>query len=112
MEKQTVDNEITAIKDIILETVACERIYLFGSYAYGTPREGSDYDFYVVLKDDAKNPLLVMEDISWNIAKTHTIKMPVDILAEYNATFIHHSKLPTMERKIVREGVLLYGNNP
>jgi predicted nucleotidyltransferase len=112
MEKRTVNSEITAIKDIILKTVACERIYLFGSYAYGTPHEESDYDFYVVLKDDAKNPILVMEDISWNIAKTHTVKMPVDILAEYNTTFINHSKLPTMERKIVREGILLYENNP
>jgi predicted nucleotidyltransferase len=112
MEKRMVSNEMMAIRDIILDTVACERIYLFGSYAYGTPNEDSDYDFYVVLKDDAKNPLLVVEEISWNIAKTHTIKMPVDILAAYNTTFIHHSKLPTMERKIVREGVLLYGNNP
>jgi predicted nucleotidyltransferase len=112
MEKRTVNSEMTAIKDIILKTVACERIYLFGSYAYGTPNKDSDYDFYVVLKDDAKNPLLVAEDISWNIAKTHTIKMPVDILTEYNRTFIHHSTLPTMERKIVREGVLLYENNP
>jgi predicted nucleotidyltransferase len=111
MEKRTVNNEITAIKDIILQTVECERIYLFGSYAYGTPREESDYDFYVVLRDDAKNPLLVTEDILWNIAKTHTIKTPIDILAEYNSTFINHSKLPTLERKIVREGILLYGNN-
>jgi predicted nucleotidyltransferase len=112
MAGQTVNNDILAVKDIILETVDCEKIYLFGSYAYGSPQEDSDYDFYVVLKDDAKNPLLVMEDISWNIAKTHAIKMPVDILAGYNTTFINHSKLPTMERKIVREGILLYGNNP
>jgi len=41
-----VNDEIAAIKDSILETMGgdCERIILFGSYAYGVPREGSDYD--------------------------------------------------------------------
>lgn len=29
-----------------------EKIILFGSYAYGTPTEGSDIDLYVVTKDD------------------------------------------------------------
>jgi predicted nucleotidyltransferase len=51
-------NDISAIKpeldnltQIIVNTVPVEQVYLFGSYAYGTPNEDSDYDFYVVLKD-------------------------------------------------------------
>ncbi|MDR0610151.1 MAG: nucleotidyltransferase domain-containing protein, partial [Planctomycetaceae bacterium] len=46
-------NDITAIKDeldiltrIIVETVPVEQIYLFGSYAYGTPHKDSDLDLY------------------------------------------------------------------
>jgi predicted nucleotidyltransferase len=39
-----INNNIIAIKDSILSTVgdSCEKIYLFGSYAYGTPREDSE----------------------------------------------------------------------
>ena len=41
------NDDIIAIKDSILNTIGetCEKIILFGSHAYGTPREGSDYDF-------------------------------------------------------------------
>jgi predicted nucleotidyltransferase len=39
-----INNDILAIKDSILAAVgdSCEKIYLFGSYAYGTPREDSE----------------------------------------------------------------------
>ena len=33
---------------IISRTVTVEQIYLFGSYAYGTPNGDSDLDLYVV----------------------------------------------------------------
>jgi predicted nucleotidyltransferase len=46
-----VNDDIIAIKDSILDTVGdiCEKIILFDSHAYGTPRKESDYDFFVVL---------------------------------------------------------------
>jgi len=39
-----INNQIIAIKDNILSTIGdrCEKIFLFGSYAYGTPRKDSD----------------------------------------------------------------------
>ena len=43
------ENEIRAITEKIKDTVDCEKIYLFGSYAYGEPHKDSDLDFYVVL---------------------------------------------------------------
>jgi predicted nucleotidyltransferase len=99
--------EITAVKDIILKTVDCERIYLFGSHAYGTPNENSDYDFYVVLTDGDENPLFSVQGIYRNLRQIKR-KTPVDILAEHISRFDDMSVLPTMERKIVREGVRLY----
>jgi predicted nucleotidyltransferase len=57
-----INADIIAIKDSILKTVGddCEKIILFGSYAYGTPRDGSDYDVFVVLKDDSEKPILIL----------------------------------------------------
>jgi predicted nucleotidyltransferase len=42
--EQHIKNELELIKNIILATIPVEQIYLFGSYAYGTPHEDSDLD--------------------------------------------------------------------
>jgi predicted nucleotidyltransferase len=101
------ENEIRAITEIIKETVDCEKIYLFGSYAYGEPHQDSDLDFYVVIPDDAGRPIEVMQRIHTNLgAQGQTT--PIDIIATRSSRFADLSVLPSMERKIVREGVLLY----
>jgi predicted nucleotidyltransferase len=101
--------EIPQIKDMILETVGdtCEKIILFGSYAYGTPREESDIDVYVLLKDGTKNPLLWLEDIHVGFGK-HKYTKDVDVLANYTSRFEYRSTGPTIERTIARKGVVLY----
>jgi len=99
--------EIDAITEVIKETVDCEKIYLFGSYAYGEPNKDSDLDFYVVIPDDAERPIEVMQKIQVNLGKINS-DMPVDILAGRASRFAELSVLPSMQRKIVREGVLLY----
>ena len=103
-----VNEQILTIKDNILSTVgeSCEKIYLFGSYAYGTPETNSDYDFYVVLNDETENPILVMQKIYEYMCDTNYI--PVDVLANYKSHFERRSIQPTLERTIANEGVLLY----
>jgi predicted nucleotidyltransferase len=56
-----INDTIIAVKDCILNTVGdnCEKIILFGSYAYGIPNEKSDYDFFVILKDGTEKPIFV-----------------------------------------------------
>jgi predicted nucleotidyltransferase len=108
-------NDITAIKDeldiltrIIIETVPVEQIYLFGSYAYGTPHKDSALDLYVVLKDDA--PMREMDAIQ---AISHAIinqeTKPVELLAIKKNRYLERKNLPTLERKILREGIKIYG---
>jgi len=104
-----IDSEILAIKDSILSTVGndCERIILFGSYAYGTPGKGSDYDVFVVLKDDTEKPILVLQNIYGGLARNPNYKS-VDVLANYKSRFEERSRLPTIERVIAQKGVVLY----
>ncbi|GHV67029.1 hypothetical protein AGMMS49928_03130 [Spirochaetia bacterium] len=108
-EKQMqINEEILKIKDIILESVECEKIFLFGSYAYGTPNADSDYDFYVVLKDDfPQKPIEAMGIIDRNLINFDTL-MPIDVLANYKNRFDYRSTQPTIERKIANEGIVLY----
>jgi predicted nucleotidyltransferase len=103
-----INDDILAIKDSILTTVGenCEKIYLFGSYAYGTPHEDSDYDFFVVLKDDVKTPLSIIDEIYRSLCGPGY--KPTDILVNHKSHFERRSTQPTMERKIAREGVVLY----
>jgi len=104
-----INGDITAIKDSILKTVGndCERIILFGSHAYGIPEEDSDYDVFVVLKDDSKKPILVLQNIYSGLAQSPNYKS-VDVLANYKSRFEARSKLPTIERTIAQKGVVLY----
>jgi predicted nucleotidyltransferase len=45
----TVNDEILKMTEVIKNTVPAERIYLFGSYAYGAPSKDCDYDFGILL---------------------------------------------------------------
>jgi len=103
-----INSAILAVKDNILSTVGdeCEKIILFGSYAYGTPHKDSDYDFYVVLKDGSENPILTMQKIYEFMCDTNYI--PVDILANYKSHFESRSTQPTLERTISKKGMVLY----
>jgi predicted nucleotidyltransferase len=104
-----ISDDIIAIKDNILNTVGetCEKIILFGSHAYGTPREGSDYDFFVVLKDDTEKPILIIQKIYRSLAEKPMLT-PVDVLANYKSRFEWRSTQPTIERRIANEGIVLY----
>ena len=112
MTKQDIlaNSEIMTIKDIILNTVECEKIFLFGSFAYGSCHDGSDYDIYIVLKNENENPVFVEQNIYRNLSKREGQHTPIDLVAENKKKFSNLCELPTMERKIVREGILLYDN--
>ena len=103
----TISDDIREMTDIIREAVAADRIYLFGSHAYGTPNENSDYDFYVVLADADAKP---QEAIANIYRALHRLKgrASVDILALSAERFDDRKRLLTLERKVADEGVLLY----
>ena len=103
------NQEIDNIKDIIVKTVTPERIYLFGSYAYGTPDTDSDYDFYVVMPDGSDRPALITDSIYHALYK-HSYNKPVDILVKRLSDFEGRKALPTIEREVFTKGVMLYGN--
>jgi len=107
MQPPELTGEISNIVNVIRETVDCERIYLFGSYADGQPDESSDLDFYVVLPNGSARPLEACQKIYRGLSNIKREK-PVDIIANYESVFTEMSRLPTLERQIVQAGVLLY----
>ena len=108
-------NDISGIKrelDTIIQTIAntvpVEEIYLFGSYAYGAPHKDSDLDLYIVFKDDL--PIRELDAIfAIRKAVAPVQNMPLDLLGIKQNRFLDRKIYATLERKIAREGVKLYG---
>jgi len=100
--------DIQEITELIKEAVPVERIYLFGSYAYGEPNEDSDYDFFVVIPDGGMRALDAAMEAHVSLCGWKNRKKPVDILADHRSRFAERSRLNTMERKIYNDGVMLY----
>jgi len=105
-----INQEILDITEAIKAAVPAQRIYLFGSYAYGTPHKDSDYDFFVVIPDGELKPVDAMIQARLSLINIKNRK-PIDILANYASNFDETAQFATMERKIKRDGVLLYANN-
>ena len=103
---EEVRKQLDTICRIILDTVEAEKIYLFGSYAYGTPNKDSDFDIYIVIPDGGRSPFDVMTDIY--LAVPRDFGIPLDIIADYASRFHKYKEGPTLQRKMVREGILLY----
>jgi len=105
---ETIRAELDKLTELIIKAIPVEQIYLFGSYAYGTPHKYSDLDLYVVLKDDVETRELdAVLKILEVIQKVKT--KPVDIIANKKSKYLRLTTGPTMERKIAREGLKLYG---
>jgi len=100
--------ELDKLRELIVNAMPVEQIYLFGSYAYGIPHKDSDLDLYVVLKDEVETRELdAVVKILNAIGKAKT--KPVDIIANKKSKYLRLMKGPTMERKIAREGIRIYG---
>ena len=103
-----IQSEVDKLKELIINAVPVEQIYLFGSYAYGTPHKDSDLDLYIVLKDN-----LPMRDLDAGLQISLAIarkkSMPVDIIAKNKKDFLSRLEDYTLERKVTRDGIRIYG---
>jgi len=104
---QTVKDELDRITAIIVQTVPVETIYLFGSYAYGTPHQDSDLDIYVVMKDAAPYRSLDAMAMIDRAVSGHK-SMPTDILVSKKARFQYRLSAHTLQREVAEKGVVLY----
>jgi len=83
------------------------QVYLYGSFAYGTPTADSDIDLLVVVNDGVE-PLKMMREIRRGLQNK---KVSLDVLAINNTDFTERSKPDrvTLQREIKNKGVLVYG---
>jgi len=105
---EAIQAELDKLKELIINAIPVEQIYLFGSYAYGTPHKDSDLDLYVVLKDG-----LPMRDLDAGLqirmAVVRETSMPIDIIAKNKHDFLNRINGITLERIVNRDGIRIYG---
>jgi len=83
-----------------------QKIYLFGSYAYGKPNKDSDLDLCVILNDDADKPKYIVS--IYHALKNIGINPNYDLLIYRNKYFYSSRNPESVENTIINKGVLLY----
>ncbi len=99
-------NEIEELNKQFIAELSPIKIYLFGSFAYGTNKEDSDFDF-IVVRDDVL-------DLAGATAQAYRAirrvkQRPVDIIVGTESGFEHRKEIPSVESEVYQKGVLLYG---
>jgi len=98
------NKDISEITKKIAENVNPEKIYLFGSYAYGKPTEDSDLDI-AVIDDRAENK---DEDIAYRINKLlYPRNYSLEIVAITKKS-LEEKKDFTFWKNIIHNGKVLY----
>ena len=101
---ESIEEQIRGIVQEIVERFQPQKIFLFGSYAYGYPTKDSDVDLLVVMPTGQRS-LRQAAEIS---AAIHH-PLPLDILVrkpEEFASRLQHND--TFIREIIDHGIVLY----
>lgn len=98
--------KLKQISNVIKQSVQTEKIYLFGSYAYRTPTADSDFDICVIIPDNTIRPADAIKAIRRALYSIQDI--PMDVLVYRKADFLKRQQTASLERKISKDGVLLY----
>ena len=106
---ELIKQELETIKESVLEKVPATAIYLFGSHAYGEPNSDSDLDIYVIVPDKKMCGRDMRADIVSDFHRKSPRYMSVDLLVGDEENFNNRARFPTLERKIYRNGVKIYG---
>lgn len=90
----------------LVDTLHPEKIYLFGSHAYGQPNDDSDVDLFIIVRDSDLPPRMKAVE---GYRALSGILVPVEIKIATQSSFERRSHwLSSIERVVAEKGKLLY----
>ncbi len=100
-------SQLEDIRDRLVRELQPEKIYVFGSQAWGDPTDDSDLDLLIVVPDDADS----RRDL---VGRAYTclgdLRIPVDIVIVPHGKFLRRATVyASLEAQVVEEGLLLHG---
>lgn len=103
-----VQDNLKTIIDEVKKVVPLKEVFLFGSFAYGTPNEDSDFDLYFIVDEihgTTHETMVMITRVLHQVSNK-----PFDILLDTKKSFDYRaSNRATLEYKILKDGVKLYG---
>jgi predicted nucleotidyltransferase len=105
---ENINEKINVVKEAILKNVQAKYIYLFGSHAYGEPKEDSDIDIYTVVPDEIESIPMLYGKIMLDVSR-HKIYI-IDLLLQKESIFNQRKIENILEETITQRGKLLYEN--
>jgi uncharacterized protein len=91
----------------IIGAVHPEKIFLFGSHAWGKPTEDSDVDLMVIVGPSEQPGYRVARDIYRSL---RGLRMPVEIVVRTRQEMERGQAVKaSLERKVLEEGRVLHG---
>jgi len=101
-------DQFQSMANTIAEKFDIHKIFLFGSYAYGSPTGESDVDLCVVADFKGKRKLDLIREIRREVSKSFHYSL--DILLYEETEFEERAALKhTLEYKILEKGITLNG---
>jgi predicted nucleotidyltransferase len=98
--------KLTEIIGRLRDALSPVAIYLFGSYAYGTPNRHSDIDLLVIVED---SPLSPYKRDALAYQAIGSIGVSKDVQVYTRAEFEERSALPvSFERTVKKKGKVIY----
>jgi len=105
IERETIDE----VKNRLVKTYDPLKIYLFGSYAWGSPSEDSDLDLLVVVDSSEER---FCQRVRPGQRALFGLCIPKDIIVYTGAEFEKYAQdVTTLSYKIANEGELLYAKS-
>jgi predicted nucleotidyltransferase len=102
----TTSEKLSILVDATIKEIPdTERIYLFGSYAYGKPTEESDFDLMVITDKEIEDTILSVTEIRYNTWGKVGV---FDMLVYSEKVFNDRKEKYILENKVFNEGVIIY----
>ncbi|WP_319203990.1 nucleotidyltransferase domain-containing protein [uncultured Ilyobacter sp.] len=99
--------KIEEAKNKLIKEFNPKKIYVFGSYAWGSPTEDSDLDLMIITKDCGNK----INEMRRGIRALRGIGFSKDIIVESEHEFFENSKdINKIENEIYNRGYLIYEN--
>jgi len=104
---EEVDSLIKSFAEELKKEIPVQKIYLFGSYAWGIPTKESDIDILILLSESIE-PKARRAATAYKALRDFT-DFPIDILVRTSEEFVPYSKVAaTLHYKIANQGIVLY----
>ena len=107
MTEKNVPEFLAAAVDRITAALNPEKIYLFGSHAWGTTTKDSDIDLFIIVKDSTQPPYRRSSEVYRTL---RGIREPIEVIVR-TLSEVEKSRtvVSSLTKKILDQGRLLYG---